>query len=98
MVYRITWSPSSKNSYFEILDYLDIAWGTKERNNFIARTEEVIYLISTNPFLYPPSKIKANIHRCVVAKQVNLFYQINQNHIELLLFWDNRKDPKKLEI
>jgi hypothetical protein len=46
----------------------------------------------------PVIDVKRNIHRCVVVKQVSLFYRIKSSHIELLLFWDNRQNPSKLKL
>jgi hypothetical protein len=60
------------------------------------RTDEVIRHISNNPLLYPYSK-ESNTHKCVVVKQVSLFYRVRPHAIELLTFWDNRPDPAKLE-
>ncbi len=92
---QITWSPLAKTSYFNILQYLEDNWSIREIEIFIDRTEEVLTRISKNSKLYPYSKI-ANIHKCVLFKQVSLFYKINDQSIELLIFWDTRQDPKKL--
>jgi plasmid stabilization system protein ParE len=98
MQYQIIWSPKAKLTYNQILDYLETAWTEKEIKNFIERTEEALNHILSNPFLYPHSRRKKRIHRCVIARQVSLFYRITDTHIELLVFWDNRRDPVKLEL
>ncbi len=46
--------------------------------------------------MFPLSE-KENIYKCVIVKQVSLYYRINKNQIELLRFWDNRRNPEKLE-
>lgn len=93
--YSITWSPTAKLTYYQILEYLEERWTIKELEAFISRTEEVINRISNNPLLYPCSE-EAGIHKCVVVKQVSLFYRIEAASAELLVFWDNRQDPAKL--
>jgi plasmid stabilization system protein ParE len=97
MVYKIIWSPKAKDTYYQILEYLESNWSNKEVNDFVNRTEEVLAFIAANPSQYIKS-VKADIHKSVLVKQVSLFYRIKPNIIELLLFWDNRQDPSKLKL
>jgi plasmid stabilization system protein ParE len=90
--YEIVWSPRAKITYTQVIEYLYEEWTIKEIKAFIHRTEQVIGYISDSPKLYPYSKT-AQAHRCVVVKQVSLFYRVKPNHIELLVFWDNRQNP-----
>ena len=96
MIYNIIWSPKAKDTYYQILEYLESNWLDREVSDFINRTEEVLSFITANPSQYIKS-IKADIHKCVLVKQVSLFYRIKPGAIELLLFWDNRQDPTKLK-
>jgi plasmid stabilization system protein ParE len=96
MAYEIRWSPDARRDYFAILDYLNARWTEKEAIHFIDRTEQILQLISDNPFLFVSSAKKPEIHRCVIVSQVSLFYKVKNNQVELLRFWDNRMDPEKL--
>jgi hypothetical protein len=91
----IIWSPVAEITYYQVLEYLDENWTFRELEAFMKRTDEVIGHIRNNPLLYPCSK-ESNTHKCVVVKQVSLFYRIKPNAIELLMFWDNRLNPAKL--
>lgn len=93
--YSVIWSPTARLTYYKILEYLVENWTFKELEAFIDRTEEVINHICDNPSLYPHSA-ESNAHKCVVVKQVSLFYRVKVDVIELLVFWDNRQDPAKL--
>lgn len=93
--YTVIWSPSARLSYYQILEYLEERWPIKVLENFINRTAEVLNLICKNPLLYPFSK-ESEIHKCVVVKQVSLFYRIKETSVELLIFWDNRQSITKL--
>lgn len=93
--YSVIWSPTARLTYYKILEYLDENWTMRELQSFIDRTEEVINHICDNPLLYPYSN-ESNIHKCVVVKQISLFYRVKENAIELLVFWDNRQDPAKI--
>lgn len=95
MSYSVTWSPTARITYYQVLEYLDDKWTVKEIEAFINRTEEVINYICDNPMLYPYSK-ESDTHKCVVVKQVSLFYRVRTTTIELLVFWDNRQDPIRL--
>ncbi len=97
MSYQIIWSPQANKTYMLILEYLQSKWTEREINNFIERTEEVLFFINQNPFLFPYSK-QNNSYKCVVTAQTSLIYQINQDKVELLSFWDNRQDPQKLNV
>jgi len=47
--------------------------------------------------MYPYSP-ESDIHKCVIVRQVSLFYRVKFDVIELVLFWDNRQDPAKLKL
>ncbi|RNL51057.1 type II toxin-antitoxin system RelE/ParE family toxin [Pedobacter jejuensis] len=96
-MYAIIWSPIAKTSYIEILKFLEENWTSKEIEYFISRTERLVKLISQNPNLFQYS-INSDTFRCLVVPHVSLFYRLKNENIELLVFWDNRKDPKKLII
>jgi len=95
--YQVIWSPKSRITYYGILEYLTENWTLNELEAFIDRTEEVISHICDNPLLYPYSG-NSDIHKCVVVKQISLFYRVKTDDIELLVFWDNRQDPAKLKL
>ncbi|MES2277978.1 MAG: type II toxin-antitoxin system RelE/ParE family toxin [Bacteroidota bacterium] len=93
--YDVIWSPVASLTYLDILEYLEENWPESVTENFIHRTETVINHISQNPYFYSYSK-DVEIYKCVVVKQVSLYYHVENNKAELLIFWDNRQDPEKL--
>jgi len=95
--YSVIWSPTARFTYYNILEYLTENWTIKEIERFTDRTEEVINHICNNHLLYPYS-MESDTYKCVVLKQVSLFYRVKTNSIELLVFWDNRQDPAKLRL
>lgn len=96
MPYDIVWSPTARRSYFSILGYLDDNWTRRELTNFAKKTLKTLDLIADNPSLFQYSK-ESDTFRCVVVKQVSLYYRLKDNRIELITFWDNRKDPDSLK-
>ena len=97
MPYSIVWSPRAFNTFVQVTEYLGKKWTGREVEKVIERTEEVLAHIKNNPLQYIYSKdLKA--YRSVITKQVSLLYQVEEESIELLVFWDTRQDPGKLKM
>ena len=75
---------------------MDEHWTSKEIIRFIERTEDVVFLLEQNPYLFRGSD-KENIHEVLVTKQNLLLYQIieSRKHVELISFWDTRQNPRE---
>ena len=54
-------------------------------------------LISENPFTGTPSEIE-NVKSVLVDRNFSIYYKINDDTIEILSFWDNRRNPENLEL
>lgn len=95
MQYTIKWSEKSRDDYFKIIDYLLDNWGKNVAKKFNETTLHLIDLISKMPTIYPLTEYRTNLRKCVVVKQVSLYYQINidDNEIFIVRFYDNRKNP-----
>jgi len=96
MNFMVYWSPASKDEYAEILKHLESEYGLESALKFMDKTDEVVNSISTFPKSGIPTK-KEKIRKIVITKQTSLLYEINQQKIELLHFWDTRQNPEKLE-
>ncbi|GAA0894643.1 hypothetical protein GCM10009122_43240 [Fulvivirga kasyanovii] len=91
----IEWSPRSKQDYLNLLNYLADKWGNKTIHKFNDRLQSILELISKRPEMYPSSGKRKQVRRCVINKQVSLYYQVKKDKIELITLFDNRKDPAK---
>ena len=94
MAHKIIWLPKAERRYEEIIDWLHKNWTEKEVVKFIARTDEVVELIRTNPDLYKPSENR-NIRQALITKHNLLLYRKKANKIELITFFDTRQNPSK---
>ena len=96
MAYKVIWSMQAEITFENVIDYLAEYWTNKQIENLIIRTDELIHLISKNPFLFRGSE-KQNVHEVLVTKHNLLLYQINntEKKVELLAFFDTRQNPKK---
>ena len=91
-VYTIIWSPLAEETYLKTLSQILEIWTIKEVEEFEAKVEGLIATLRTQSRLCPPSGKHKNIRRCVIAPQTSLVYQITDNTIELVAFFDNRSD------
>src|SRR5690554_6522275 len=91
---------SKVQAYFTTLQRKNIDWWDtisdqeKEAESFEARVESLINRLKTQKRLCPPSGKQKNLRRCVIAPQTSLVYQIKDNIIELVAFFDNRSEHK----
>ena len=97
MNHSVVWSPEAKNSFEKPVRYVEENWGRKSAITFIERVHSILSIITQHPkaFVFLP---QYNAYRCVVVKQVSLFYRLQKNKIELLTFWDNRQDPQNIKL
>lgn len=97
MAYEIKWTIPAKESYENILAYLVKEWTDKEVKNFINIVEDKLQFITIYPDIFTRTHKRKNIHKVTLSKQVVLFYRNYQvkQQIELLIFWDTRRNPSK---
>jgi plasmid stabilization system protein ParE len=94
MAKEIKWTSEAEDTFENILVYLQSNWTAKEIAKFIRATDRTILYISESPLMFRQSK-KKNIREAVITKHNLLLYRIKSRQIELLVFWDTRKNPKK---
>jgi plasmid stabilization system protein ParE len=97
MIMDVIWSSKALKSYDQVLAYLTSEWGKASVQKFMDEVEKVILLISQNPYMNKRSVRHKNIRIGYLTKQNSLVYRVKSKEIELLLFWDNRQDSKKLK-
>lgn len=93
----IIWSSRAKNDLFNILEFYYKRNGTKTYSvklNTSIRT--AIRLLETHPELGINVDIKDI--RSLVHRDFNVFYEIKEKTIEIVMLWDSRQDPEKLNI
>lgn len=95
---KIRWNPLAKEDYYHTIDYLLKNWSEKEAQNFIDEVQEIIHVLHKGNIDFQKTNLP-NIRRCVIRKQVTLFYKIIDNHtLELLRFWNSYQDYQNLNL
>ena len=100
MAYDIKWTIPGKESYDDIITYLEKEWTEREIKKFVTTANKKLKLIISNPLLFPATSKRKHIHKTVINKQVVLFYRHlkPKQHIEILLFWNTKRNPSKLKL
>jgi len=94
MAKKIIWTPQAEETFEGILNYLEINWTEKEKRNFIVATDKIIQLISKQPDLFRKSN-SLNTYEALVTKHNLLLYIVKKDTVDLITFWDTRRNPKK---
>mgnify|MGYP000963609187 CR=1 FL=1 len=93
---KIHWNDLARIDYFENIDYLLREWSEKAAQEFIDEVYETEILLERGKIDFQDTDRK-DIKRCVVCKQISLFYKIIDKHnIEFLRFWNNFQDNNKM--
>lgn len=98
MSYKVFWTTEAEQTFNQNILYLEYEWTEAVIENFISKTDEAITIIKENPLLFPSVNKRKGIHKCLVVKQVSLYYKVIDSSIYLITFWNNYQDPKKLKI
>lgn len=95
---KVFWTETAKLSYAEELDFIHRKWGNKEVEKFITLSEEFIGILKSGRLEGKPTD-EMDVKLYVISKQTTLVYKQNKSkkRIELILFWNNLKDPKAFE-
>jgi hypothetical protein len=95
---KVRWNSWARKDYFNNIDYLIKEWTETEAQNFIDQVDEIIYILEQGKVDFQNTNYP-NVKRCVLRKQITLFYKvIDKKDIELLRFWNNNKDKKNLNL
>jgi plasmid stabilization system protein ParE len=89
----------SKRATYELedlFDFLDYKWSVSIRKKVAKKLNNHIEKIRLNPELFPKSKIR-NTRKCVISKQVTLYYDFDDKNLNILRVFDSRQDPNKIK-
>ncbi|MDO9136611.1 MAG: type II toxin-antitoxin system RelE/ParE family toxin [Lutibacter sp.] len=94
---NIIWSDKAVEDVLENIVYLEKHWTKKEADSFSDKIDTVLDKLSKGNLTFKPSGYK-NIYEVPIIKQITLYYQIQENDIILVRFWNNYRDPINLVI
>lgn len=95
---KIYWTVEASESYVDEIKFIAKKWTSKEVISFVNLSEQVIEDLKSGLIVGKDVlKGKIKLHR--VSRQTTLYYRVKEsdNRIDLLLFWNNKKDPEELK-
>lgn len=93
---KVYFSKRATNKLHKLLDYLESDWSEKVRDDFIQKLDNAIGNIKQFPESFPESKRKQGYRKCILTKQISIYYRIKNKEIEVSTLFDNRQKPNKL--
>lgn len=99
MPYDVRWSEDALTDFKEILVYLNEQWGSNSVLKFQAKVEKEIEIISEMPGIFPFLNKLKRIRKCVIVKQVSLYYMELEieKEIYIIRLLDNRQNPETIQ-
>ncbi|KAF2338774.1 type II toxin-antitoxin system RelE/ParE family toxin [Flavobacterium nitrogenifigens] len=94
---EIIWSDLAKLEFSNVLEFYVFRNGNSDYSlKILEEVEDLLETLSNNEFI---GRLTSNkITRVIPMKIYLIFYEINNNQIEVLSFWDNRQNPEKRKI
>ncbi|KAB1066804.1 type II toxin-antitoxin system RelE/ParE family toxin [Tamlana haliotis] len=96
--YKILWTDHAISELKETIEYIENKWTERELRIFSSKLDHTIELISKSPEIFPVSFEKKNIRKAVVENHNNIYYRINENSVEIVSLFSNKKNPNKKKL
>ena len=97
-MYSIIWSTLAEITFADEIEFIFEKWNQIEVDKFDNLVRENLNRLSKTP-LIGNQKLKENVYVIVISKQTTLYYSFSEEvkTINLILFWNNKQNPKLLE-
>lgn len=94
---RVRWNDESKKRLRMTASYIKKVFGEKAREDFLQEVKHTNALLGNNPIMGPLEPFLRDLpseYRSVVVRHYNkIVYHIVDEHIEVVAFWDTRREP-----
>jgi len=87
---KIIWTNNAELKYYENINYLLKFWNIEVTSNFMSEVNNTIDNLKRSPNLGAFDNL-INSNKILITKQIYLFYEITNNEVVLLDFWNNKK-------
>ena len=76
---KVHWNKLARSDYYQNINYLLLDWSEKEAQEFIDEVDETEFILKQGNVEFQDTNI-SNVKRCVICKQITLFYKILDEH------------------
>jgi len=94
----VRWNKLARQDYYDNIDFLLQNWSEKEAQKFIDEVFEIERTLANGNVEFQNTD-RIGIKRCVLNRQISLFYSVISNgDVEILRFWNNNQSLKNLNL
>jgi plasmid stabilization system protein ParE len=96
---EIVWSALSIESFDSIIAYVESFFGAKTSEKVSDKIASFVFSLARSPHigcLLHTSELYGEL-RCAFYKQNHVYYRIVGEQIEIILIWDGRQDPARVQ-
>ena len=94
---KIILSKRASKRLGKLLEYLELEWSLKVKNDIIKKLDKSLNQIQKFPESCPQSDFVKGLHMFVVTKQTSLYYRFDKNSVMIVTVFDNRMNPDRLK-
>ena len=98
MAFIVNFAVESAEQIEKNVDYLSEYWTEKIASDFVKKINFKGSFIKEFPHLYPLTQFRKNVRRCVITKQISMYYKTLKDGVLVISVFDTRQSPKKLII
>lgn len=101
-MWNLIWSNTAEQEYLDILEFwINNNLSNKYSLKIIEAVEQAENRLMSNPFIAQEKEdykngISFKYRRMIILKNFSLIYVV-RDAVEIISFWDNRKDPQELK-
>ena len=96
---RVRWNDESKKRLRQTTKHIREAFGKNAKEDFLLEVKHTNMLLGQNPYLGPLEAFLSDLpymyQSIVVCRHNKIVYRLMDDHIEVVAFWDTRREPKK---
>ena len=97
---RVRWNKQSKEMLRQTTCFIRQKFGQRAMDEFMQAVRHTNSLLADNPNMGPVEPLLYDLptqYRSIVLKHLNkIVYRIVDGHIEVIAFWDVRREPEAL--
>lgn len=95
--YKVVWTDHALDELRQTVSYLEENFSEREIQRLATKIESTLTLIATQPAMFPESPSRKGVRRAIILRFNSLYYRVKHRQIEILSFFSNRQDIKKIK-
>ena len=90
---EIRLSQTAVETYEAIFEQISSKFGKMAAEKFENKTFKTFRAIANTPFIFKSTEENPSVRKGWINKNCSFFYQVDEDQIYILFFWDNRQEP-----